>query len=172
MSAFVSSLLPILLIIFLLSASFRKIDVFNAFVVGAQNGLRALWSVMPSVFALVFAVKLLRGSGVIDAVSEFTGPFFQKLGIPSEVLPLAFLRSVSGSGSTALMTDIFETHGPDSYLGLLASVICCSSETTFYTVAVYFGAVKVKDTRHTIFAALLADAAAVIFSILFVNILS
>ena len=171
MSSVMSLILPILIILFLSLALFKKVDVFNAFLVGAENGFKALWSVMPSILALVFAVKLLRGSGIIDEISKFTGPFLQKIGLPAEVLPLAFMRSVSGGGSTALMTDIFETYGPDSYLGLLASVICCSSETTFYTAAVYFGAVKVKNIRHTIFAAVLADVAAVIFSVLFVNLL-
>ncbi|MBO5746841.1 MAG: spore maturation protein [Clostridia bacterium] len=163
--------LPLLFVLFIAAGLVKKVDVFEAFLVGAKKGFVSLWGIVPSVLALVFAVKLLRGSGVIDLAVDCLSPMVGRVGIPAEVLPLGLLKSISGSGSTALLTDIFETHGPDSVVGLMASVICCSSETTFYTTAVYFGSVGVKNTRHTILAALVADAAAVIFSILFVNIL-
>ncbi len=163
--------LPLLFVSFIAAGLVKKVDVFEAFLVGAKKGLISLWGIVPSVLALVFAVKLLRGSGVIDLAVDCLSPIVGRVGIPAEVLPLGLLKSISGSGSTALLTDILETYGPDSVVGLMASVICCSSETTFYTTAVYFGSVGVKNTRHTILAALVADAAAVIFSILFVNIL-
>lgn len=171
MSTLASIALPLVIALFVVAGIFRKVDVFDAFLVGAMNGLSSLLKIIPSLIALVFAVKLLRGSGLIDRLSDVAAPLLQRFGMPAELLPMALLKSVSGSGSTALLTDILETHGPDSVIGLMASVMCCSSETTFYTIAVYYGSVGIKHTRHTVAAALIADAAAVIFSVLFVNLL-
>ena len=171
MSTVASLTLPLLIVLFVAAGVFKKVNVFDAFLAGAMNGLHSLLKIIPSLLALVFAVKLLRGSGLIDAISNVAAPLLQRFGMPAELLPMALLKSVSGSGSTALLTDILETHGADSVIGLMASVMCCSSETTFYTIAVYYGSVGIKHTRHTVAAALIADAAAVIFSILFVNLL-
>lgn len=171
MSTVASLALPLLIVLFIAAGVFKKVNVFDAFLAGAMNGLHSLLKIIPSLLALVFAVKLLRGSGLIDAISNVAAPLLQRFGMPAELLPMALLKSVSGSGSTALLTDILETHGADSVIGLMASVMCCSSETTFYTIAVYYGSVGIKHTRHTVAAALIADAAAVIFSILFVNLL-
>lgn len=171
MSTVASLALPLLIVLFIAAGIFKKVNVFDAFLAGAMNGLHSLLKIIPSLLALVFAVKLLRGSGLIDAISNVAAPLLQRFGMPAELLPMALLKSVSGSGSTALLTDILETHGADSVIGLMASVMCCSSETTFYTIAVYYGSVGIKHTRHTVAAALIADAAAVIFSILFVNLL-
>ena len=171
MERVVSCVLPIMFILFIVSGLIKRVDVFEAFLFGAKDGIVSLWGIIPSVLALVFAVKLLRGSGIIELAVDCLSPIVGRIGIPAEVLPLGLLKSISGSGSTAMLSDIFETHGPDSVIGLMASVICCSSETTFYTTAVYFGSVGVKNMRHTVFAALVADAAAVIFSILLVNVL-
>lgn len=163
--------LPCFILLFVLAGVFKKINVFDAFLVGASKGLNSTLKIMPSILALLVAVKLLRGSGIIDIVISWCAPFLQKTGLPAEVVPLALLRPVTGSGSTALLADIFESFGPDSKIGQIASVLCCSSETTFYTIAVYFGACGIKKTGHTVFAALCADAAAVIFSVAFVNLL-
>lgn len=171
MSTVASLALPLLIVLFIAAGVAKKVNVFDAFLAGAMNGLHSLLKIIPSLLALVFAVKLLRGSGLIDAISNVAAPLLQRFGMPAELLPMALLKSVSGSGSTALLTDILETHGADSVIGLMASVMCCSSETTFYTIAVYYGSVGIKHTRHTVAAALIADAAAVIFSILFVNLL-
>lgn len=171
MSTVASLALPLLIVLFIAAGVFKKVNVFDAFLAGAMNGLHSLLKIIPSLLALVFAVKLLRGSGLIDAISNVAAPLLQRFGMPAELLPMALLKSVSGSGSTALLTDILETHGADSVIGLMASVMCCSSETTFYTIAVYYGSVGIKHTRHTVAAALIADAASVIFSILFVNLL-
>lgn len=166
-----AAILPCVILLFIGCGVFRRVDVFDAFLDGARKGLGALVKTAPALIALTFAVKLLRGSGLLDAFSVFVSPVCEFLGIPAEIMPLALLRPVSGSGSTALLTDMFEAYGPDSKIGLMASVLCCASETTFYTVAVYYGSCGIKKTRHTVPAALLADLASVIFSILFVNLM-
>lgn len=166
-----SAVLPVVLMLFIACALFRKINVFKAFLEGAEKGLLALTKIAPALIALTFAIKLIRGSGLLDVFVNVISPITSRLGIPAEIMPLALLRPISGSGSTALLTDMFEVHGPDSKIGLMASVLCCASETTFYTAAVYFGSCSVVKTRHTLPAALLADAASVFFSILFVGLL-
>ncbi len=163
--------LPAILILFVVTGAFKRINVFSAFFNGAADGMRSFVGVAPALIALVFSVKLFRSSGIIEFLSGFISPVTEKLGMPDGILPLALLKPVSGSGSTALLCDIFDTYGPDSITGLTASVLCCSSETTFYTIAVYYGSCKVSNTRHTIAAALCGDIAAVIFSVLFVNIM-
>ena len=171
LESFATYILPVTVLLFLLAGIRAKINVFDAFLIGAEKGLRSLIKTAPALIALTFAVKLLRGSGILDSLAEMTSPLCVKIGIPAEIMPLALLRPISGSGSTALLSDIFEAFGPDSKIGLLASVLCCSSETTFYTVAVYYGSCGVRFTRHTVLAAVIADIAAVVFSVLFVNLL-
>lgn len=163
--------LPCFILLFLLAGFFKKINVFDAFLIGAKKGIVSTFKIAPSILALLIAVKLLRDSGIIDSLVNISAPFFEFLGIPPEVLPLAILRPISGSGSTALLIDTFENFGPDSKISLIASVLCCSSETTFYTIAVYYGACGITKIKHTLVAALCADVAAVIFSIAFVNLL-
>ena len=163
--------LPAILILFVVTGAFKRINVFSAFLNGAADGMRSFVGVAPALIALFFSVKLFRSSGIIVFLSGFISPVTEKLGMPDGILPLALLKPVSGSGSTALLCDIFDTYGPDSITGLTASVLCCSSETTFYTIDVYYGSCKVSNTRHTIAAALCGDIAAVIFSVLFVNIM-
>ncbi len=165
-----SAILPIIIILFLFVGLYKRVDVFDAFLQGAKNSLLTIFKVAPSLMALVLAVKLLRGSSILDFITNVLTPVLSIFGFPAEIMPLALLRPISGSGSTALLADMFETYGPDSKLGLLASVLCCSSETTFYTIAMYYGSCSIKNTRHTILASLIADVAAVIFSVLFVNL--
>ncbi len=166
-----SAILPLVITVFIVCALFKRVDIFSAFTNGAEKGMKALVKIAPALVALTFAVKLLRCSGVLDMLCNFCSPVTEALGIPAEIMPLALLRPVSGSGSTALLTDMFETYGPDSKIGLMASVLCCASETTFYTAAVYYGSCGVLKTRHTLPAALISDFASVVFSILFVNLM-
>ncbi len=148
----------------------RRVPVFDAFLKGAKDGIRVLYSIAPTIIGLVFAVDLLRASGAIDVLCGFASPLAEKLGFPVEVLPMVLLRPVSGSGSTALLTSVFEDCGADSFAGRVASVIAGSSETTFYAIAMYFGCVKVKKIRHTLFAALAADFTAFVVSVIAVRI--
>ena len=113
---------------------------------------------------LMVGISMLRESGTLELISSALSPILLKLKIPSEVLPLAILRPISGSASLAVVTDIFRTYGPDSAAGTIASVMMGSTETTFYTIAVYFGAAGIKNTRHTVASALTADITAILLS--------
>ena len=148
----------------------KRVPVFDIFLKGAKEGMKILYSIAPTIIGLVFAVDLLRSSGAIDAICNFIEPVADYLGFPKEIVPMVLLRPVSGSGSTALLTSLYEQCGPDSFAGRVASVLAGSSETTFYAIAMYYGCIKVKKIRHTLFAALMADFTAVVMSVIFVRI--
>ena len=138
-------------------ALFKKVRVFDVFLNGASNGLRSAVSILPALVGLICAISMLRASGALDFLGTLLSPLLSKIGMPPDVLPLALLKPVSGSGALAMVKDIFDANGPDSFAGKVASVMLGSSETTFYTLAVYYGAVKIKDSRYTVSAAVIAD---------------
>ena len=140
----------------------KKVDIFSAFLAGAKEGLKTLFGILPALVGLIAAITMFRTSGALQFITGLLSPITRLIGIPAEIMPLALLRPVSGSGSLALVNDIFTTAGPDSLVGRIASVVMGSTETTFYTLAVYFGAVKIQKSRHTVLAALLADATGIV----------
>ena len=148
----------------------KRVPVFDIFLNGAKEGMQILYSIAPTIIGLVFAVDLLRSSGAIDVICNFIEPVADYLGFPKEIVPMVLLRPVSGSGSTALLTSLYEQCGPDSFAGRVASVLAGSSETTFYAIAMYFGCIKVKKIRHTLFAAIIADITAAVMSVLTVRL--
>ena len=149
----------------------KRVPIFDLFISGVKEGVAVLYSIAPTIIGLVFAVDLLRSSGAITVLCNFIEPAAEFLGFPKEIVPMVLLRPVSGSGSTALLTSLFEECGPDSFAGRVASVLAGSSETTFYAVAMYFGTVKIKKIRHTLATALLADFTAAVMSVLTVRFL-
>ena len=154
-----SYIIPAFIIIVILAALCRRVNVWDAFLCGTKSGLRCAINILPSIFALVIAIEMISASGALKAFSEFISPVSRFIGIPGEILPLSIIRSISGSGATALFQNILSNYGADSYIGRCAAVIMGSTETTFYTLAVYFAAVRVKNTRYCLFCALLADLA-------------
>ena len=129
-----------------------------------------MYSIAPTIIGLVYAVDLLSSSGAVDVICKFVEPAADFLGFPKEIVPMVLLRPVSGSGSTALLTALYKTCGPDSFAGRTASVLAGSSETTFYAIAMYFGCIRVKKIRHTLFAAITADLTAAIMSVITVRL--
>lgn len=148
----------------------KKVPVFDIFLKGVKEGVLILYNIAPTIIGLVFAVDLLQSSGAVDAICSLIEPVAQWLGFPKEIVPMALLRPVSGSGSTALLTSLYKECGPDSFAGRVASVLAGSSETTFYAIAMYYGSIKVNNTRHTLLAAIMADTTALIASIITVRI--
>ena len=137
----------------------KRVDVYSALTHGAEEGLTVLLRVIPALVGLLTAVSMFRASGAMEWLSALCAPVLERLGIPPEVTPLMLVRPVSGSGALAVGTDLMTTYGPDSYIGRVAAVMLGSTETTFYTVAVYFGAAGILRTRYAIPAALTADLA-------------
>ena len=148
----------------------KKTDVFSVFTEGAKEGLRSAAAVLPALCFLMTGVGMMRESGMLEAIIGFIKPFSDKIGFPEEVLPLAFLRPFSGSGALGFYEELCKNLPPDSFSARVASVLMGGSETTFYTVAVYYGAIGIKNGRNTVSAALLADVSAAIFSVLAVNL--
>ncbi len=157
--------MPMVIGSFLLLGLLRRVGVYDCFVEGAKDGLQSLVGIIPPLIGLMVAISMVRASGALELLATACQPLLSLLRLPQEVLPLALLRPISGSASTAIVTDIFKSSGPDSVAGTIASVMMGATETTFYTVAVYFGAVGIKNTRHTIPAALLADFTGILLSI-------
>ena len=155
-----SLLIPLLLTAAALWALGRRLDVYDALTAGAAEGLTVLLRIVPSLIALLTAVYMFRASGALALLARVLSPVLEALGIPPETAALLLVRPVSGSGALAVGSQIMEQYGPDSAVGRTAAVMLGCSETTFYTVAVYFGAAGIRRTRYTIPAALTADLAA------------
>ena len=150
----------------------EKQPVFDVFLDGAKEGLQIVLNIFPTLLGLFLSINILRQSGVIDAITNLALPLLNLAKIPSEILPLAILRPISGSASMAVATDIMSKYGVDSLIGLISSTIMGSTETTLYTIALYTSAVKIKKTRFVLISALLADLAGMITSVVFWRIMS
>lgn len=154
---FSSYVLPVLLSTVAVYGMGKKVDVYSALTHGAEEGLTVLLHIIPALVGLLTAVSMFRASGALDWFATLCAPLLNTFGIPPETTPMMLIRPVSGSGALAVASDLIMTHGPDSYEGRVAAVMLGSTETTFYTIAVYFGSAGIVRTRHTIPAALAAD---------------
>jgi spore maturation protein SpmA len=152
-------LAPLLILGLLLVGVASRVRVYESMVSGAREGLDVAVRIVPYMVAILVAVGMFRASGLLDVIVRALDPFTSAIGFPAEALPMALLRPLSGSGSFAVMSEILETHGPDSFVGMLASVLQGSTETTFYVLTVYCGAVGVRDVRHALPACLVGDLA-------------
>ena len=157
-------ILPLLLSALALYGTGRRVNVYAALTHGAEEGLTVLLHIIPALVALLTAVSMLRASGAMELLSRLCAPLFELLGIPPETVALLLVRPVSGSAALGVGAELIATYGPDSLIGRTAAVMLGSTETTFYTIALYFGATKVRNTRHCLPAALLADLAGICLS--------
>lgn len=152
-----SLVVPLLLALVAAWGLGKRVDVYAALTRGAAEGLTVLLRIVPALVGLLTAVSMFRASGAMEVLSTLCAPLLELLDIPPETAPLMLVRPVSGSGALAVGSELMAAHGPDSYIGRVAAVMLGSTETTFYTVAVYFGAAGIHKTRYTIPAALTAD---------------
>ena len=161
-------ILPALMVGFLGFGLVRRVRVYEVFVEGAKDGFKVAVRIIPYLVAILVAVDMLRASGAMKAVAGMLGGVTGRFGLPAEALPMALMRPFSGSGAYGILASIINdpSIGPDSYTGYLVSTLQGSTETTFYVMAVYFGAVQVRRIRHSLAVGLTADVAAVIFAVL------
>jgi spore maturation protein B len=164
MSLIGSLVLPVMIFGIIAFGLFKGVNVFDCFLQGAKEGLSTLFSIMPSIMGLILSVTMLKASGALDIITWILSPLSHVTGIPDEIMPLAVLSPISGSGSLSMYESMLNEFGVDNYLERVASIIMCSSETTFYAVTLYYGAVDVKKTRHTVPSALTADLTSFIVS--------
>ena len=162
---------PLLLVSFPLYGLYKRVPVYESFVEGAKDGFNVAVRIIPYLVAILFAIAMFRASGAMEALTRVLDPVLSLIGFPAELLPMAIIRSLSGSGSAALVVDMINQYGEDSLFVKMAAVMYGSSETTFYVIAVYFGAVGIKKTRHAVPAGLLADAAAMLIAVWTVRLL-
>ncbi len=163
--------IPLVLFIFLGWGIVKKVRVYEVFVEGAKDGFNVAVRIIPDLVAMLAAIGIFRASGAMELLTSVLAPVTTLIGMPPEVLPMAFMRPLSGSGSLGIMTELMKVNGPDSLIGIMASTMYGSSETTFYVLAVYFGTVAVKNTRHAVPVGLIADAAGMLAAVYIVNLL-
>jgi spore maturation protein B len=156
---------PVLLVGITLAGLLRKVKVYDVFIEGAKEGFEVGVKIIPFLVGILVAIGMFRASGAMELLLAGLRPIAVATGFPADLIPLAILRSLSGSGSLALTTDIIKTQGPDSLLARMAATMYGSSETTFYVLAVYFGAIGVRRTRHAVPAALVGDVVAAIATV-------
>ncbi len=157
--------IPVMFLAILSIGAYREVKVYDVFIEGAKEGISTVLRILPSLVGLLVAVGVFKASGALDLLIYALRPITSLFGIPPQTVPLAILRPISGSASLALVADIIKANGPDSFVGRVASTMMGSTETIFYTLAVYFGAVGVKNIRYTLVAALIADFVSVVASV-------
>ncbi|MCQ2957517.1 MAG: spore maturation protein [Candidatus Gastranaerophilales bacterium] len=162
--------LPLIVVIIPLYAIFKKVPVYETFISGAKDGFKVGVMIIPYLVAILVAIGMFRASGAIDLLSAWLSPILNKIGMPAELLPLAIIRPLSGSGALGIMTEIASTHGADAFITKMAAVMVGCSETTFYVLTVYFGSVGISKFRHALYADLISDFASIVFAIIISNI--
>ena len=164
MNAIGAYALPVMAGIIIFAGLVNRVPIFDSFLSGAGDGLKTAVKILPSLIGLITAVEMFQASGALDVLTMALAPVANLIGIKAEVLPLFLIHPISGGGATAMMTNILTQYGVESTVGRIAAVMCGSAETTFYAVAIYYGSVGIKKTRHTIAVALLADYVAAVAS--------
>ncbi len=163
--------IPFLILIFIGYGAIKKVKVYETFVEGAKEGFNIAVRIIPYLVAMLVAIGIFRAGGAMDWLIYILKPFTNLIGMPAEALPMALMRPLSGSGSLGIMAEILKTHGPDSFIGILVSTFFGSTETTFYVLAVYFGAINIRNTRHALPAGLIADTAGILGAVFIVRLL-
>ena len=157
-------IIPIFVLGIILYGFKKEANLYDTFLEGAKEGLMTTFSIFPAVIAMVFAINIFLDSNVLTFLLSFLNPLFVKLNIPLDIIPMALLRPISGTASLAIMNDIFQNVGPDSYAGRLASVLQGCTDTTIYVLALYFGSVKISKIGHSLSVGLFADLVGIIMA--------
>lgn len=163
--------IPLIVVGFPLYGLYKRVPVYESFVEGAKEGFQVAVRIIPYLVAILFSIGMFRASGAMDFLVGVLDPVLSLVGFPGEVLPMAIVRPLTGSGSAGLVAEMIQQYGEDSLFVKMAATMFGSTETTFYVVAVYFGAINIKKTRHAVPAGLTADIAAMLFAVWFVRLL-
>ena len=162
--------IPLMLVLIPLYGMFKRVAVYEEFVTGAKEGFQVAVRIIPYLVAILFAIGMFRASGAMSYLENFLRPALSMIGVPPEILPMAITRPLSGGGSLAVLADMAKVHGVESIFVKISGVMYGACETTFYVIAVYFGAVGIKKTRHAVPAGLIADAAGVLLAVYIVRL--
>ena len=159
-------IVPLIILLIITAGMTKKVKIYESFIEGAKEGFNVAIRIIPYLVAILTAIAAFRSSGALNILTTIFSPITNLIGMPAETVPLALVRPLSGSGALGLMSDLITQHGPDSFIGRLASTMMGSTETTFYVLAVYFGSVGIRRARHAVAAGLIADAAGIIAAVL------
>ena len=164
---FISNIIIPLTIVYILISGYKsKINVYETFIEGATDGFKLVAEILPTLIGLMLAVGMLRSSGALEIFCNLLKPFAERIGFPTEALPITFMRLISSSASTGILLDTFKTYGPDSFTGRFVSVMMSCTETIFFTMSIYFMSVGITKTRYTLAGALIANFSGVLASLL------
>ncbi len=166
----INYIIPLIVVTIIIYGIYKKVDIFDTFIDGVKEGMKLSINLFPTIFAMIIAITLITDSNIINYICNLLKPLFSKISFPTEVLPLALLRPISGSSSLVILNDILAKYGPDSFIGRLSSVIQGSTDTTIYIISMYFASIGIKKTRYSLTVGLLADLLSVIISFIMVNI--
>ena len=170
---FISNLaMPMMILIIVIYGVLEKVKIFDNFLEGAKEGIKITISIFPTLIGLFVAIGALRSSGILDLIINFITPLLNVINFPKEIMPLAILRPISGSSSIAIATDIMKNYGVDSQIGIIASTLMGSTETTLYTIAIYTSCVKIKKIRFVLAVALMTDVIGILTSVVVCRIMS
>lgn len=158
-------ILPTLIFIILLSGAIKKVPVYEAFIEGAKDGFKISITIIPYLIALIVAISMLRASGALEFFASALAPLLNKFEIPTDIIPIMFTRSLSGSATLGLFSELASTHGAEAFITKLGAIMVGSSETTFYVLSVYFGAVGIKKFRYALLTGILADIIGIVLAI-------
>lgn len=163
--------IPVLIGFILLYGTVKKVPTYETFVEGGKEGIKMAVSIIPFLVGMMVAISIFRASGALDLMVDLIRPGLEKVGIPADIIPLAIIRPISGNAALGMTSDLIATHGPDSFIGRLASTLQGSTDTTFYVLTVYFGAVGIKKMGDALKVGLLADLAGFIAAIVVVTLM-
>lgn len=164
-------IIPLMVLIIIIYGVRKKIDVYDVFIDGSKESLGMIKDLFPTFLAMILGVNILINSGFLSFILSFIKPLFSHFQIPLEILPMAAIRPISGSASLAILNSIYQNYGPDSFVGILSSVMQGSTDTTLYVITLYFGSIGIKKIRYALWAGLCADLIGILASIIIVNIL-
>lgn len=162
--------IPIVVIIIIIYGLYKKIDIFDTFLLGVKEGMKTSINLFPTIFTMIIAISIITDSNIITFICNLFANFFDKIGFPREVFPLAILRPISGSSSLIVLSDILSKYGADSFIGRVASVMQGSTDTTIYIISMYFSSIGIKKIKYSLAVGLLADVISIILSIIMVKI--
>lgn len=171
MDYFIKSIIAIILVSIVIYGMIKKVKVYECFVEGAKDGLSICVKIFPYLLAMLVAVSVFRESKALDYLINLVRPVVSLIGLPAEVVPLVLVKPLSGSGAMGIFAEILNKYGADGFIGRVSSIIMGTTETIFYTLTVYFGAVHIKKIRHTLWAAILADLTAIIMAVTMARIM-
>lgn len=166
-----NGLTAIIVFLIIIYGVYKKVNVYECFVSGAKEGLYTAFKIFPYLLAMIIAVSIFKASLALNFMNIIFKPITKLCGIPVEIIPLIIIKPLSGSGALGVFMGILKQYGADSYIGRISSIIMGSSETIFYTITIYYGAVGIKKIRHTLLAAVMADVSVIIIAILITNII-